>query len=68
MVSKPYVATAFGLDAQINKRAIRDKVEHLLDDAHFIFKARFRFSLCFIIFNTKHVRTRSVKLGCFLPL
>lgn len=39
-ISKPYVVSAFSLDTPTSKRAIRDKVEQLLDEAHYIYKAR----------------------------
>jgi hypothetical protein len=37
MVSKPYVVSAFSLDTSASKRAVRDKVEQLLDEARYIY-------------------------------
>ena len=38
-ISKPYVVSAFSLDAATAKRAVRDKVEQLLDEARYLYKA-----------------------------
>ena len=38
MVSKPYVVLAFSLDTPTSKHAVCDKVERLLDEAHYIYK------------------------------
>jgi hypothetical protein len=38
-ISKPYVVSAFSLDTPTSKRAIRNKVEELLDEARYIYKA-----------------------------
>lgn len=38
MISKPYVISAFSLDTPTSKRAIRNKVEQLLDEARYIYK------------------------------
>ena len=38
-ISKPYVVSAFFLDAPTSKHAIHDKVEQLLDEAQYIYKA-----------------------------
>jgi hypothetical protein len=46
MVSKPYVVSAYSLHMPTSKRAIRDKVEQLLDEAHYIYKVRY-FLYCF---------------------
>jgi hypothetical protein len=50
MVSKPYVVSAFSLDTPTSKRAVRDKVELLLDEARYVYKVR---SILPLSFQTK---------------
>lgn len=50
-VSKPYMLSAFSLDTPTSKRAVRDKVEQLLDEARYIYKACWIPSPCNMIFS-----------------
>lgn len=67
-ISKPYVVSAFSLNIPTSKCAIRNKVEELLDEARYIYKAYSLFLS--VLYNTWPCwsRTRSRKWGYFLHL